>query len=255
MTSLWRLSVRADRDDVERLAARLLELAPEGLEEVELADAVELAVYVEESAVGSMLDALPEARAARVEDRWEDAWRTFHRPVAVAGLWLGPPWETPPDRSRAIVIDPGRAFGTGAHPTTRLCVEVLASLEGRGSLLDVGCGSGVLAIAAARLGFAPVLAVDVDPVAVETTLANAEANDVAIEASVVDALTDTLPRADVAVANVLLRPVEVILTRLDAGMAVTSGYLASDTPDAPGWAHVVRRELDGWAADAYSRSS
>ena len=255
MTTLWRVSVRVAPDDAERVGARLLELAPAGLEEAEHDDAVELAVYVEEDAVGSVVEGLPAARATRVEDGWEDAWRAFHRPVVAGGLWLGPPWETPPDPSHAIVIDPGRAFGTGSHPTTRLCVELLASLDARGSLLDVGCGSGVLAIAAARLGFAPVLAVDVDPVAVETTRVNAAANDVRVEASVVDALVDALPRATVAVANVLRRPVEQILSRLDARVAVTSGYLASDSLDAPGWVHIQRRELDGWAADVFGRTA
>ena len=152
------------------------------------------------------------------------------------------------------MIDPARAFGTGAHPTTRLCVDLLASLEGRGSLLDVGCGSGVLAIAGCRLGFAPVIAVDVDPVAVATTHANALANGVTVEASVVDARSEWLPITDVAVANVLLRPVEEILVRLRARTAVTSGYLASDTPVAPEWRHLERRALEGWAADVWARS-
>lgn len=245
--------MRAAREDVERLGARLLELVPEGLEEVELADCVELAVYVDQGDVGSMLAALPGAHVTRVDERWEDAWRAFHRPVVAGGLWLGPPWETPPDASRAIVLDPGRAFGTGAHPTTRLCVELLASLEQRGSLLDVGCGSGVLAIAAARLGFAPVLAVDIDPVSVETTLANAAVNGVTVESSQVDALTGQLPRADAAVANVLLRPVEEILARLDVREAITSGYLAHERPDHPGWEHVEAVDGDGWAADRFRR--
>ena len=86
----------------------------------------------------------------------------------------------------AVVIDPGRAFGTGAHATTRLCVELLARIP-RGSLLDVGCGSGVLSIAAARLGYGPVSAVDDDPVAVEVTRANAAVNGVAVDARVLDA--------------------------------------------------------------------
>ena len=90
--------------------------------------------------------------AADVEDGWEDRWRKFHRPVRVGRLWVGPPWETPPADALAVVIDPGRAFGTGAHPTTQLCLELLQELE-PGSLLDVGCGSGVLSVArrAARL--------------------------------------------------------------------------------------------------------
>jgi ribosomal protein L11 methyltransferase len=152
-----------------------------------------------------------------------------------------------------VVIDPGRAFGTGAHPTTRLCVELLARAE-PGSLLDVGCGSGVLSIAAARLGFGPVTAVDIDPVAVETTIANVAANGVALEAYVLDGEQGALPRADVAVANVLLAPVERILARLDTGAAITSGYLVGDMPVSPEWRHAERVELDGWAADRFERA-
>ena len=85
--------------------------------------------------------------------------------------------EPPPD-ALAVVIDPGRAFGTGAHATTRLALELLQDVEPT-SLLDVGCGSGVLSVAAAKLGFAPVTAVDIDDVALETTRANAAANGVA----------------------------------------------------------------------------
>lgn len=254
MTALTRVVVRVARDDAERVGAVLLELVPAGLEETEHDGVVELAVYVEEDAADAVLAAFPDATVAAVAEGWEAAWRAFHRPVVAGGLWLGPPWETPPDATHAIVIDPGRAFGTGAHPTTRLCVELLASLEGRGSLLDVGCGSGVLAIAGCRLGFAPVRAVDADPVAVATTKANASANGVAVEASVVDATSEPLPVTDVAVVNVLLRPVEEILVRLDAGTAVTSGYVASDTPVAPAWRHLERRALEGWAADVWARA-
>jgi ribosomal protein L11 methylase PrmA len=117
----------------------------------------------------------------------------------------------------------------------------------------VGCGSGVLAIAAARLGYGPVQAIDVDPVAVETTRANADANGVSVTAGVVDAATETLPATHVAVVNVLLRPVETILLRLDAREALTSGYLVGERPAHPGWEHVEQLELDGWAADRFRR--
>ena len=253
-STLRRVALRAHGDDAESLRARLIDISPTGFEELELGGDVEVAVYVDEESLEDVLAHLPGATVTPVGDRWEEAWRAFHHAVVAGGLWLGPPWETPPDPSRAVVIEPGRAFGTGAHPTTRLCVELLASTPERGSLLDVGCGSGVVAIAAARLGFAPVLAVDADPVAVEATHANAHANGTAVEAVVADALDDRLAAVDVAVANVLLRPVEVILARLEAREAITSGYLPGERPAHPGWEHVESLELDGWAADRFVRA-
>ena len=238
----------------EEARALALELVPGGFEELTRGDEVELGLYVPESEVERLRAAFPGAIAAPVEPGWEDAWRAFHRPARAGGIWIGPPWEQPSPGEPGVVIDPGRAFGTGAHPTTRLCVELLALSE-RGSLLDVGCGSGVLAIAASRLGFQPVLAVDNDPVAVETTVANALVNGVAVEAAVLDGEVDELPAVDIAVANVLLAPVERILARLDARVAITSGYLAADHPRSPGWRSGDRLELDGWAADRFERAA
>lgn len=237
--------------DAEQARAAFLDLAPEGFEEIDVPDGVELVAYLGDPS--ELLTVFPGAALTEVEEGWELRWKAFHRPVEVAGLWLGPPWETAP-HGNAIVIDPGQAFGTGAHPTTRLCVELLARC-GRGALLDVGCGSGVLAIAGSRLGFGPIVAVDDDPVAVEAARANVRANGVAVEVDVLDALVARLPPADVAVANVLLGPVEAILARVDAREAVTSGYLAGERPAHDGWTHVETLELDGWAADRFTRSS
>jgi ribosomal protein L11 methyltransferase len=252
MSELRRVSVRTRRDDAEPLRALLLDLVPAGIEELETDEALELAVYVATEELDELLARLPGATVEPVEG-WEDAWRAFHRPVEVAGLWLGPPWETPPDPAHAVVIDPGRAFGTGAHATTRLCIELLARVGGRHSLLDVGCGSGVLGIAAARLGFGPITCIDVDPVAVETTVANGALNGVRLVARVLDGEQEPLPSADAAVANVLLAPVEAILARLDAAEAVTSGYLAGERPAHPGWEHAESLLRDGWAADRFLR--
>ena len=195
-----------------------------------------------------MRAAFDEAESAPVEPGWEDRWRAFHRPVVAGGLWIGPPWEPVPAGAHAVVVDPGRAFGTGAHPTTRACIELLAGLE-RGSCLDAGCGSGVVAIAAARLGFAPVVAVDVDPAAVETASATARLNHVAVDVRLADVLRDGLPETDLVVVNIELAAVEQLLARLVARSAVTSGYLAHETPSAPGWERTGRLELEGWAAD------
>jgi ribosomal protein L11 methyltransferase len=121
-----------------------------------------------------------------------------------------------------------------------------------GSLLDVGCGSGVLSIAASLLGFAPVCAVDVEPAAVEATLANARLNDARVDARLVG-VDDVLPPAASAVANISLASVSVSAARLQAQLLITSGYLLSDRPELAGWAHEERRLLDGWAADVFRR--
>ncbi|MGZ4353804.1 MAG: 50S ribosomal protein L11 methyltransferase, partial [Gaiellaceae bacterium] len=152
----------------------------------------------------------------------------------------------------AVVVDPGRAFGTGSHPTTRLCLEFLQELD-RGSLLDVGCGSGVLSIGAALLGYRPVTGIDTDPAAIEATRENAEANGVVVEARRDDGTAAELPAADVTVANISLEGVNAL--RPCSGVLVTSGYLVSERPEPQGYAHAARRQLEGWAADVFRRGS
>src|SRR5262249_53457719 len=194
--------------------ALLLHIFPEGVEELDGA----YAVYADEPPLGFDVIA-----ADDVADGWEDGWRAFHHGVRVGRLWVGPPWEEPPADAVSVVIDPGRAFGTGAHATTRLCLELLQEVEPT-SLLDVGCGSGVLSVAAAKLGFAPVTAVDLDDVALETTAANAAANGVAVEIG-------AEPRpATLAVMNIALDVVEALLPELPVERAITSGYLDRDRP-------------------------
>ena len=233
---------------VEVAAAWLLDRFPDALEERQLDGATELAVFTDDAGEVAVSDAFPDVRSEPVAPGWEDRWKEFHRPVRAGGLWIGPPWMSPPPDEPSIVVDPGRAFGTGAHPTTRACIELLAGLE-RGSLLDAGCGSGVVAIAAMRLGFAPVVAVDLDEVAVEVAALTARANRVEIDVHCADVLHDELPRTDVLVANIELRVVEQLLVRAPSTVAVTSGYLAAEAPRAPGWVAVDRLELEGWAAD------
>lgn len=199
-----------------------------------------------------MRTAFPEARIGEVEAGWEERWREFHRPVRVGPLWIGPSWERAPADAVTVVIDPGRAFGTGAHATTRLCLDLLLDSP-RGSVLDVGCGSGVLAISAVRLGFGPVVALDFDDAAVDAAQANAAANGVSIEVRRLDALAGGLPAADLVLANLTLEAVEALAPLLDAGRLVTSGYLGREAPTLADWVRVARRELDGWAGELYAR--
>jgi ribosomal protein L11 methyltransferase len=247
---LLRVAVRVPAEGREQAIAVLLALAPEGFEETDRPGQIEFGVYTDAAGESQLQAAFDVVESTPVAYGCEDGWREFHRPVIVGGLWIGPPWVEPPSAALAVVIDPGRAFGTGAHATTRLCVELLAALP-RGSLVDVGCGSGVLAIAAARLGFGPIVAIDDDPVAIEVTLANALANGIELEARVVDALSEEVPATDAAVANVLLAPVESIIARLNVKTVVTSGYLAGEVPAHPGWTRTSTVTLDGWAADRF----
>jgi ribosomal protein L11 methyltransferase len=239
---------------VEAARAQMIELFPGGFEELEHADAVELVAYTDAGGEERLWAAFGEVRSEEIAADWEERWREFHRSVRVGSLWIGPPWEEPPADADAVVVEPGRAFGTGGHATTRLCLELLTELQ-RGSLLDIGCGSGVLSIAGARLGFGPVTAVDDDPVAVEVTCANATINGVAVDARVLDALSDPLPYADVAVANILLGAVEEVLPRIDAGHVITSGYLAGERPAAPGGRWLESCTAEGWAADTFVRAT
>ncbi|HWA39879.1 MAG TPA: 50S ribosomal protein L11 methyltransferase [Burkholderiales bacterium] len=164
----------------------------------------------------------------RVEDEdWVRRTQAQFKPIAIGDrLWVGPGWHEPPAGTRAAVvrIDPGLAFGTGSHPSTRLMLEYLAGrISGNERVLDYGCGSGILAVAAARLGAAAVDAVDIDPQSVEATTANAARNAVRVRA----ALPDALPAGDydVVVANILAQPL-ILLAPLLAARVAPQGTIA-----------------------------
>jgi ribosomal protein L11 methyltransferase len=234
----------------------MLELFPEGFEEIEQSDGLELVAYTDAGGEERLWKAFGTAAGTAVPADWETRWRRFHRPVVLEGLWIGPPWEQAPPDYATVVIDPGRAFGTGGHPTTRLTLRLLNGLDRRGSLLDVGCGSGVLSIAAARLGFGPLTGIDIDPQAVDATLRNAAANDVSVTALLADAVTDRLPPSNVAVVNVTFEVAVAVAQRLDVARLVCSGYLVADgPPPLEGFVHLERLTEDGWAADAYARAA
>jgi ribosomal protein L11 methyltransferase len=230
----------------------MLELFPEGFEEIDAGTGLEIAAYTNAAGEERIWQAFGGAASKEVEEDWADRWRQFHRPVRVGGLWIGPPWEEPDGDAIPIVIDPGRAFGTGGHPTTRLCLALLEAEE-RGSVLDVGCGSGVLSIAAAKLGFAPVLAFDFDPQAVEASERNAADNGVSIAVRQADLREGDLPEANLALANIAAEAVLALSSRLRSPRVITSGYLVSDDPALEGY-RIERRVQDGgWAADLHVR--
>jgi ribosomal protein L11 methyltransferase len=230
----------------------MIELFPEGFEEREANGAVELAAYTKRPNAAALLEELGPVRETGVSAGWEDAWRHFHRPVRIGPLWIGPSWEAPEPGAIAIILDPGRAFGTGAHATTRLCLELLLDVTPSG-LVDVGCGSGVLAVAAAKLGFGPVLALDNDEAAVEVARANAVANGVEVDVRFADALTDPLPDVTLAVANIARRQVEVVAEHFGGDVVIASGYLTGEQPGAEGWRSRERRVAGEWAADRLER--
>lgn len=290
-----RLAVRVRRAHAELVLAELLELAPAGVEEVDLGpETLEYAVYGSPGELPSLPDlraaaggALVEISTSELPDDWQERWKRFHRPVLIqppAGpadarstlpaFLVRPPWESPsalaPDQVQEIVIDPGQAFGTGAHASTRLCLELLLELgtlkRPGGALLDVGTGSGLLAIAAARLGFSPVLGLDNERESVEAASANAAVNGAAIEVRRLDLRSQALPwltgtrrapRQLVVVAN-LLRPLLLELARrVDRAPdhLIAGGLLREEVDEVAGafsgqlgLRERERRERGEWAA-------
>jgi ribosomal protein L11 methyltransferase len=283
---LIRLAVRCHRSQAELALADLLELAPAGVEELSApngeTDLVEYAIYGSagelpdvgalQAAVG---DALVEVRSERVPNDWRERWKRFYHPLLIAGrLYVRPPWERPAERGGVVevVIDPGQAFGTGTHPTTSLCLELLVDAADRRrrlsgfwrprrsrSLCDLGCGSGVLAIAAAKLGFAPVLAVDLELSALSESDRNARRNYVEIELRRLDLRRENAPVADLVTANLTAdllvqvaeswssageRPRRLIAS----GMLETEADRVSESLAAAGFRERRRLVDKGWAA-------
>ena len=265
---MLRLAIRVRREDAELVLAELLELAPSGVEEVELGErGVEYAVYGAPGELPALPDltaaageALFEVRTEEIADDWDTRWREFHRPLVLDGrITVRPPWEARAETPIDLVIDPGQAFGTGAHATTRLCLELMLTVPAARGFLDLGCGSGVLAIAAAALGWKPVAALDNDPASLDATRANARANRVSIQVDRHDLRIDPVAVAPTVAAN-LLTP--LLLTwagrlhrsgRLPARV-IASGVLTHEADDVAaafttaGLVERERRTAGEWAA-------
>jgi ribosomal protein L11 methyltransferase len=177
-----------------------------------------------------------------------------------------PPWTAAPDDRQLldVVVDPGQAFGTGAHHTTRMCLEALLELQPGGAFMDLGCGSGVLAIAACKLGWAPVAGVDHERASVAATLDNAAVNGVAVAARHADLLRDgPVPTAPTVAAN-LVRPLLAQVARAGFDgepprVLVASGLLHAEADaiaaafEAHGLRERARRHSGEWAALTLAR--
>jgi len=244
--------------------AQLLDVAPSGVEETDApggrAGVVEYAVY---GAAGELPDvgtfeslagdALVEVVTEEVPDDWDERWKRFYFPVLIAGrLYVRPPWEEPAHRGgvEEVVIDPGGAFGTGTHPTTRMCLELLLEASsascrrliepglvgGDDGLVDLGTGSGVLAIAGAKLGFEPVLGLDADRAAIEEATRNARENRVDVDLRRADLRAEPVPVAGVVTANLarglLLQVAESWRAQgIRPGIAIVSGLLRDEADE------------------------
>jgi ribosomal protein L11 methyltransferase len=265
------LTVRVRGDAAEGVLAELLELVPAGVEERAAGDHVEYVIYASgddlpseaalERAAGGGLVALTRRE---VGDDWSERWKRWHRPVDVraAGrrVRVRPPWATVLEGDGIdLVIDPGQAFGTGGHHTTRLCLEALLEREPAGSLADWGCGSGVLALAGSRLGYEPVVAVDLDPLALAATRVNADANGITgLDVRRADLSSEPGPRARTVVAN-LLRPLLLdVAVQLDHApeLLIASGLLSGEADEIVaafarhGLVETARRHSGEWAVVA-----
>jgi ribosomal protein L11 methyltransferase len=257
-----RLAVRVDREHAEPVLAELLELAPGGLEERDVdASTVEYAIYGAAGELPELGDVRAAAGGALIDVSSREvadgtAWREWHRPVDAGPVRVRAPWAEARPGALDVVIDPGQAFGTGGHPTTRLCLELLVGMEPAGALADWGCGSGILAVAAAKLGWAPVVGCDVEVASVEATRAAAAANGVSVAVERCDLRRGAGPPAPTVVAN-LVRPLLLEVAERLAPVPerlLVSGLETHEVDEVVGafarhgLAPVARRDGDGWAA-------
>jgi ribosomal protein L11 methyltransferase len=267
-----RLAVRCSPEQADLVLAELTVLAPNGVEEERGPGYVEYAIYGGEGELPELgsIDATVAGRpievtSTEIPDDWADRWRDFHKPLLVGGrLWLRPSWEPAREGAMDLIVDPGQAFGTGAHPTTRLCLEYLLELadagEATGPLTDLGTGSGVLAIAAAKLGWSPVTGYDHEPAAIEASAANAAVNGVEPQFHRTN-LRESLPElAPTCVANMtspILKSIAAALQGISQELPeifVLSGILPNELDEVAdafvpaGYSEHDRRQMGDWAA-------
>lgn len=246
-------SVAIDRPEAHRPSVNAL-----------LALQTDVLALLERAAGYCRLPQVPAFAVARIEDQdWVRRTQAQFAPLEIGKrLWIGANWHRPPPGRLAVRLDPGLAFGTGSHATTRLILQFLESnIQGGERVLDYGCGSGILAIAAAKLGAALVDATDIDPQAIESATQNAAANGVRVRAM----LPEDLPPVtyDFVISNILAQPLIVLAPLLAArtgrgGRIALSGVLESQAGEVArayaGWFNLETAALDeGWALIAGKR--
>lgn len=222
---------------------------------------IDLAAALAEAAGAVGLDAVPEFTIEEIaEQNWVQLTQSQFEPIHIDDrLWIVPSWHDAPNKDAInIEMDPGMAFGTGSHPTTRLCLQwLLDAVKPGDSVLDYGCGSGILGIAAAKLGASCVLGVDIDEHAVTASRANAERNGIATDrAEWLSSAQQLAGQYDLVVANILTNPLCVLAPGIAArvaagGRLALSGVLAAQAEQvidayAPWIALHVGAEHDGW---------
>jgi len=257
--------LRVPRGVVEDVLDRLLPLVPGGVRELEAGREVELRMR------GDGVPALAQLTAAvsswphtisehEVPDDWRERRLADYEPDVIGRrLVVRPDWAPPADEGLIdISLGDSSAFGGGTHPTTRTCLELLLGLEPRGSFADLGCGTGVLAILAARLGWAPVFALDVQPGSVEAAARNARRNGVSVEVQVADLAAQPPPPADGLAANVpahLHRRIALGAPRI----ALISGFGPDEADEvieayrARGLRERRRETVGGWVVSVLER--
>lgn len=269
-----RLAVRCQPEQAELVLAELSALAPNGFEEEHGKNYVEYAIYGSEGELPDLGEigattgeGAIEVVSTEVPDDWADRWQDFHQPMLVGGrVWVRPSWSEPRPDGIDVVIDPGRAFGTGAHATTRMCIELLVELSDAGAtggaLIDLGTGSGVLAISAAKLGWGPVRACDHEQAAIDAAAHNAAANGVKLQLRQVN-LREGLPElAPTIVANLtsplLLEIASRLVPETVPRRLICSGLLAaeaeriSDAFASAGFIKEQWRSEGDWAAISFA---
>jgi ribosomal protein L11 methyltransferase len=235
--------------------------------------------YVDVDGVQTQIEALRNALSGTgisefiaepfVEKNWEEEWKKFFKPRRIGkNFVVRPTWEefAAQPNDHVIVLDPGQAFGTGDHPTTRMCLAFLEKYVTPGlRVLDLGCGSGILAIGAKMVGASDVMAIDIDPIAVEVARENSSRNSVSIECAAGDVLALNLAEGwDVVVSNIIsatlinLAP-DAAFALAKGGIWIVSGIIVQNWEDVQraavksGLGYVEHREEDGWVSAVFRK--